>query len=119
MKQLVLVVLIAATTLSVSAQKNYRDYDRNNNRVERYDKYDRFDKRDKKEFKRQLDRINHEYDAKIRTVMRSPFLSRMAKRRKVDDLQNERRYVLNECRARFYRQKDYAERGKHNGRNRW
>lgn len=117
MKQLVLVVLIAATTLSVSAQKNHRDYDRNNNRVERYDKYDRFDNnRDKKEFKRQLDRINHEYDAKIRTVMRSPFLSRMAKRRKVDELQNEKRYALNACRANFYRQKDYAERGR---RNRW
>ena len=120
MKQLALVLLIAVTTLSVSAQRHNRDNDRYD-RVERYDnnKYDRFNKRDKQEFKRQLDRINHEYDAKIRTVMHSPFLGRRAKDRKIDQLENERRYALNDCRARFYRQMDYAEKGRNNRRDRW
>lgn len=123
MKQLVLVLLIAATTLSVSAQKDYRNNDRDRDRYDRVDrnnnKYDRFDKRDKQAFRRQIDRINSEYDARIHTIQRSPFLGRNAKSRKINQLENERRYALNECRAKFYREMDYAERGRNHRRNKW
>ena len=124
MKQLVLVLLISATTLSVSAQKDYRGNNRDRDRydrVDRYDdkKFDRFDKREREAYRRQLERINHEYDAKIRTIARSPFLGRRAKQRKIEQLQNERRHELNACRARFHRDRDYAERGRNNRRNKW
>ena len=123
MKQLVLVLLIAATSLSVSAQKDYRDNNRNrdkHDRVDRYDdKHDRFDRKQKEQFRRQIELINHDYDAKIHQVRRNPFIRERIKRRKINELQNERRIALNECRARFYRQIDYAERGKNNRRNKW
>ena len=118
MKQLVLVLLIAATSLSVSAQKDYRN--RNNgkyDRVDRYnDKHDRFDNRQKEEFRRQLERINYEYDSKIRTVKNMPLTRTRVKARKIKVLENERLIALNECRARFYRQMDYAERGNNHRR---
>jgi hypothetical protein len=118
MKKLVLVLLVAATTLSVSAQRNnrHRDNDRYD-RVDRYnDKHDRFDKRQKEEFRRQLERINHEYDSRIRMVKNMPLTRARVKARKIKVLENERRIALNECRARFYRQMDYAERGNNHRR---
>lgn len=121
MKQLVLVLLIAATTLSVSAQKDYRDNNRKKNKYDRVDRYDdkrgRFDKRQKEEFRRQLERINHDFDSRIHAVSRNPWISRKNKARKINQLENERRYALNECRARFHRQIDYADRGRNNRRN--
>lgn len=121
MKQLVLVLLIAATSLSVSAQKDYHNNRKKNkyDRIDRYDnnKYERFNARQKEEFRRQLERINHNYDSKIRSVSHNPWISRRNKARKINDLENERRYALNECRAKFYRQMDYAERGRNNRRN--
>ena len=124
MKQLVLVLLIAATSLSVSAQKDYHGNNRKRDkydRVDRYDdnKHDRFNARQKEEFRRQLERINHNYDSKIRSVSRNIWISRRNKARKINDLENERRYALNECRAKFYRQMDYAERGRNNRRNKY
>jgi len=123
MKQLVLVLLIAATSLSVSAQKDYRDNNRNNDKYDRVDRYDnrhdKFDRRQKEEFRRQLERINHDYDARIRSVAHNPWTSRRKKEMKINQLENERRYALNECRAKFYRQMDYAERGRNNRRNKW
>jgi len=121
MKQLVLVLLIAATSLSVSAQKDYRDNNRKRDkydRVYRYNdnKYDRFNARQKEEFRRQLERINHDYDSRIRSVSRNVWISRRKKDMKINQLENERRYALNECRAKFYRQMDYAERGRNNRR---
>src|SRR5205085_12135119 len=75
MKQLALVLLIAATSLSVSAQKDYRYNNRNKDKYDRVDRYedkrDRFDSREKEEFRRQLERINHEYDSRIRSVSHS------------------------------------------------
>jgi hypothetical protein len=99
MKQLVLVLLIAATSLSVSAQKDYHNNNRKKDkydRVDRYDdnKYDRFNARQKEEFRRQLERINHNYDSKIRSVSRNLWISRRNKARKINDLENERRYAL-------------------------
>ena len=121
MKQLVLVLLIAATSLSVSAQKDYRDNNRKRDkydRVYRYNdnKYDRFNARQKEEFRRQLERINHDFDSRIRSVSRNVWISRRKKDMKINQLENERRYALNECRAKFYRQMDYAERGRNNRR---
>ena len=123
MKQLVLVLLIAATSLSVSAQKDYRDNNRNKDKHDRVDRYDnknsRLDRRQREEFRRQLERINHDYDSRIRSVSRNPWINRRTKARKINELENERRYALNECRARFHRQMDYAESGKNNRRNKW
>ena len=91
MKQLVLVLLIAATSLSVSAQKDYHGNNRKRDkydRVDRYDdnKYDRFNARQKEEFRRQLERINHNYDSKIRSVSRNPWISRRNKARNAIDM---------------------------------
>jgi hypothetical protein len=123
MKQLALVLLIAVTSLSVSAQYNHRD-NRNHDkydRVRRYEnnRYDKFDSRQKEEFRRQLERINQHYDAKIRSVVHNMWTSRRKKEMKINRLENERRIALNECRAKFYRQMDYAERGRNNRRNKW
>lgn len=119
MKQLLFVLMIAATSLSVSAQRNYNDNDRRD-RVERYNnKGDRFDRRQKEEFARQIARINHEYDAKIHSVRSAPFMRSRVKARRVNDLENQRRYALNECRTKFYRQMDYADRGRNHKRDRW
>ena len=123
MKQLVLVLLIAATSLSVSAQKDYRS-NRNHDkhyRVDRYNnnRYDKFDRRQKEEFRRHLERINQHYDARINSVLRNPWIGRRKKDMKINQLENERRIALNECRAKFYRQIDYAERGRYNRRNKW
>jgi hypothetical protein len=123
MKQLVLVLLIAATSLSVSAQNDYHRNNRNkdkHDRVDRYDnRYDKFDRKQKEQFRRQLESINHDYDARIRSVSHNPWISRRKKANKINQLENERRLALNECRARFHRQMDYAERGRNNRRNKW
>ena len=124
MKQLLLVLLIAATTLSVSAQSDYHNNNRDRNkydRVDRYDnnRYDRFNGRQKEEFRRQLERINQHYNAKINSVSRNHWISRRKREMKINQLENERRIALNECRAKFYRQMDYAERGRNNRRNKW
>jgi len=124
MKQLVLVLLIAATTLSVSAQSDYHNNNRDrdkHDRVHRYDnnRYDKFDGRQKEEFRRQLERINQHYNAKINSVSRNHWISRRKREMKINQLENERRIALNECRAKFYRKMDYAERGRNNKRNKW
>ena len=123
MKQLVLVLLIAATSLSVSAQNEYHRNNRYKDKHDRVDRYnnrnDRFDRRQKEEFRRQLERINHDYNARIRSVSHNPWISRRKKAIRINHLENERRIALNECRARFYRQMDYAERGRNNRRNKW
>lgn len=123
MKQLVLVLLVAVTSLSVSAQYNNRN-NRNHDKYDRMDRYhngryDRFDRRQKEEFRRQLESINQHYDARINSVARNPWTSRRKKEIKINRLENERRIALNECRAKFYRQLDYAERGRNNRRNKW
>jgi hypothetical protein len=123
MKQLALVLLIAATSLSVSAQYNHRD-NRNHDKYDRVrrhenNRYDKFDGRQKEEFRRQLERINQHYDAKIRSVAHNMWTSRRKKEIKINRLENERRIALNECRAKFYRQMDYAEKGRNNRRNKW
>lgn len=121
MKQLVIVLLIAATSLSVSAQKDYCENTRKKDKYDRVDRYNdkrgRFDKRQKEEFRRQLEKINHDYDSRIRVVSRNPWINRRNKARKINELENERRYALNECRARFHRQMDFADRGRNNRRN--
>ena len=124
MKQLLLVLLIAATTLSVSAQSDYHNNNRDRNkydRVDRYDnnRYDRFNGRQKEEFRRQLERINQHYNAKINSVSRNHWISRRKREMKINQLENERLIALNECWAKFYRQMDYAERGRNNRRNKW
>ena len=124
MKQLVLVLLMAATSLSVSAQYNNRNNNRNHDKYDRADRYDnnrhdRFDRRQKEEFRRQLESINQHYDARINAVAHNRWTSRRKKEMKIQRLENERRIALNECRAKFYRQMDYAERGRNNRRNKW
>ncbi|HUQ65452.1 MAG TPA: hypothetical protein VM101_04825 [Flavitalea sp.] len=119
MKQIALVLLIAATSLTVSAQKDYRNNNRNKDKHDRVDRYEkkrgRLDGREKEELRRQLERINHEYDKRIRSVSHS-WTSRRHKAMKIEQLENERHYALNECRAKFYRRMDYAERGRYNRR---
>ena len=123
MKQLVLVLLIAATTLSVSAQRDYRNNERDYDRYDRVDRnnkhQNKFDRREKEVFRRQLETINRQYGARINRISRSPFLGRNAKSRKINQLENERHYALNECRAKFYREMDYADRGKNMRRKKW
>jgi hypothetical protein len=136
MKQLVLVLLIAATALSVSAQKDYRNdnrtydkydrneryddrYDRDKRRDDRYRNRDRFDRREKEALRHQLEAINHRYDAKINSISRKPFMRSSVKARRINELEHERRIALNECRAKFYRKMDYANRDKKFKRSKW
>lgn len=131
MKQVVLVLLIAVTSLSVSAQKDYRGNNRNHKHdrvdrnVDKYDRndrnarFDRFDRRQKEELRRQLERINHQYDSRINAVRRKPFTRSSVKERRIHELERERRIALNECRANFYRQMDYADRSRKHKRNKW
>lgn len=121
MRQLLLVLLIAATTsVSATAQKDYRKNDRDNRRNEKYDRdgnYDKYDRddnrydkngRNKQELRRQLTIINRNYDSKINSVRRNPFIRSRVKASRIQDLEYQRRVALNECRARFSRQRDYA-----------
>jgi hypothetical protein len=125
MKQLVLLFLIAATTLSVSAQKDYRDndrsngkydrgdryedkYEQNDRRDDRYPRYDKISNRQKKELKRQSAIINRDFDSRVNSVRRNPFIRGRVKSRKIEELEYERRVALNESRARIMRQRDYA-----------
>lgn len=116
MKQLILLFLIAATTLSVSAQKDYRDNDRKyNNRDDRYEdkyerkdrrndrntRYDKFSSRDKRELRRQIADINRSFDSRIKAVRRQPFTRASVKHRRIQELEYQRRIALNECSARF------------------
>jgi hypothetical protein len=136
MKQLVLVLLIAATTLSVSAQKDYRNdnrsydkydrndryddrYDRDNRRNHRYRNNDRFDRREKEALRHQLEAINHRYDAKINAISRKPFMRSSVKARRINELERERRIALNECRAKFYRKLDYTRHNRKYKRSKW
>lgn len=119
MKTLVLVLLIAATSLSVSAQKDHCD-NRKKDKYDRVDRYnDKHNRREKEEYRRQLERINRDYESRIHAVSRNPWISRRNKARKIHELETQRRYALNECRARFHREMDYAERGRNNRRNKW
>lgn len=125
MRQLLLVLLIAVTTsVTASAQKDYRDNDRDNRRNEkfdrqkydrndpRYDKYDRYDNktRNKQELRRRVAIINSEYDSKINSVRRNPFIRSRVKARRIHDLESQRRIALNEVRQRYSgrRQRDYT-----------
>lgn len=118
MKQVILVLLIATTSLSVSAQRHHDDNDRRDRVERRNDRNYRFDKRDKQELRRQIARINHEYNSKIHSVKNSPFVRARVKARKINQLEDQRRHELNVCRAKFYRDMDYADRGRNNRRDR-
>jgi hypothetical protein len=141
MKQLVLLLLIAASALSVSAQKDYRDenrnddnydrgryedrrdrnedkYDRNDRRDERNSSYDKYDKHRRQELRRRLDIVNRDYDSRINSVRRNPFMRSRVKARRIEELEYQRRVALDECRSRFSRQRDYAGEDKYYKRGR-
>lgn len=110
MKRVLLLLLIVASAVTVSAQKQYR-----NDRDERYHyKYDNrkeirgnFDRRD---YKRQVMNINRQFDAKVRSVKKNPFMSRNQKNRKIHELEMHRRMALKEYRKHLNhnRKRDYA-----------
>lgn len=119
MKQLFLLLIIAASAISVSAQKDYRRNDRNESL---HYKNDRIDRRDlhknhgnRQEFRRQSAIINRDYDSRINYIRKSPFMRRNVKARKIRELEAERRVALNQSRERFTGKKvrDYARDRRH------
>ena len=129
MKRLLLLLLVTASVLSVSAQKDYRGHDRqdryhNNNKGDSQDRYHYKHKGDRKhelknkknraEFKKQLANINRTFDDRIRSTRRNPFMSGNQKARKVRELEIHRRSAINECMDRFNvkGRKDFADRNR-------
>lgn len=120
MKRLLLLLLVAVSAFSVSAQKDYRGNDRN----ERYHYKHKGDKRhdlrnnkhNRAEFKKQVMAINHRFDERARAIQKNPFMGRNQKAKKMRELEMHRRMALNECRDRFnVKQRDYAN-GRRYGR---
>lgn len=105
MKRVLFLLLIAVSALSVSAQREYRSNQPN----ERYHYKNERNKdlgrkhgnvRNRESYRRQMDRINHEFDARIHSIRRNPFMSRNQKNRKIRELEMHRRVALNEFRDR-------------------
>jgi hypothetical protein len=101
MKHLFLFVLIAASAMSVSAQKVYRDNDRHeqyhykNDRDDRNKMYDQNgNERRAFEARRQVEVINRNYDARINSIRRDPYMRNRVKERKIRKLESERRIAL-------------------------
>lgn len=115
MKQLFLLLLIAASTVSVSAQRDYRDKDRHeryhykDNRQDRHRIRDRHVKLNRKEYRHQVAMINRSFDARISEVKRHPFMRRRVKERKIQVLQLERRIALDQLKYRFSGKREYVK----------
>jgi len=100
-------MLITASAITVSAQKNYKD----NDRKDRYHYDYKGDRKhdvnrgryDRSEYKRQATAINRSFDDRIRSIERNPFMNRRQKERKVQELQMHRKVALKECRERLRR----------------
>jgi hypothetical protein len=126
MKKLLLLLLIASSAITVSAQKDYRDNDRNERyhykHEQRKDVRGRHDNNDrnKREYQRQMSQINAEFDSRVRSVRKNPFMGRAQKNRKIEELEMHRRVALRESRDRFTgnRSRDFA-REKNNNRRKW
>jgi hypothetical protein len=141
MKQLLMILLIAGvTSLSASAQKNYRNNDGDDRRDQKYDRNDgyadngydsrnrNYDKNDsyqnngrnRQEMKRQMAIINRDYDSRTNSVRRSPFMRARVKARKIQDLEYERRVALQTCMDRFSgRRNGYSDNNGNNRRQKW
>jgi hypothetical protein len=118
MKQLFLSMLIAATALTASAQKDYRNHDQSetyhykNDRDTRYDLSKNYGPKDR-EMRRQIEAINREYNYKIVSIRHNQHMRDRVKDRKIRKLEIERRTAINDCQDRFTgRHRDYAERGR-------
>lgn len=138
MKQLLLLMLIVGSAVSLSAQTAFRNengiqdqenrYDRNDDRYNgKYDNYDRNRKnesynsisgRNKREMRRQIAQINRNYDQRIQYVKRNRFTSRRDKMRKINELEHHRHIAISRCRDKFsgQRSRDYADRNYRKGR---
>lgn len=111
-------MLIVSSAISVSAQKDYRDNGCNDRYHYKYDGdrkkdvYKRHDRhfRNRQEFRRQVAQINYDFDRRVRSIERNPFMSRGQKARKIHELEMHRRIALRECHDRFSgnRGRDYA-----------
>lgn len=111
MKRLFLLLLIASTALTVSAQKDYRNSDRDDRYHYRNDHKDRCQvhKNPRKEMKRQMATINREFNTRIEYVRRHPHMRRNEKARRIEELELHRRLALDRCRDRFSgRHRDFA-----------
>jgi len=121
MKKLLFMLLIIASAITVSAQKDYRGNDRD----ERYHYKHKGDRKrqlhNNAEFKRQVAAINHRFDERARSIQRNPFMNRRQKSDKFRELEMHRRMALNECRDRFSgrKQRDYADGHRRSRNDKW
>lgn len=126
MKKVLLLLLIASSAITVSAQKTYRDNDRDDRYHYKHERSkdvrdrNNNNNRNKREYQRQMSRINSDFDSRINSIRRKPFMGRNQKNRKIQELEMQRRVALRECRDRFKgnRGRDYARERKYNDRRR-
>jgi hypothetical protein len=113
MKRLFLVLVIAGSAFTVSAQSNY------NHSNERYHYKDNRDSRHevtrpikKRELKNQLATINRDYDVRISYVRNHPNMRRGEKNRQIRELERQRKIALDQCRIKFMdrNHRGYAKR---------
>ena len=104
MKQLLLMLIIAGSALTVSAQRNsdYRHNDRYHYKDNRHDRRDiRHKPIKKREMERQMAVINRDYDARINYIKGYPAMKRREKSREIKKLEKQRHIALDQCRERF------------------
>ena len=96
MKQLLLMLIIAGSALTVSAQRNsdYRHNDRYHYKDNRHDRRDiRHKPIKKREMERQMAVINRDYNARINYIKGHPAM--------IKKLEKQRHIALDQCRERF------------------
>ena len=104
MKQLLLMLIIAGSALTVSAQRN-SDYHHNDRYHYKDNRHDRRDIRHKpikkREMERQMAVINRDYNARIAYIKGHPGMKRREKSREIKKLEKQRHIALDQCRERF------------------
>jgi hypothetical protein len=101
-KKLLLVLVIAGSAFTVSAQSNY------NHSNERHHYKDNRDTRNdlhrpikKRDLKNQLAVINRDYDARISYIKNHPNMRRAEKNRQIRQLEKQRKIALDQCKSKF------------------
>ena len=112
-RKLLLVLVIAGSAFTVSAQSNY------NHSNERYHYKDNRDSRHeihrpvkKRDLKNQLSVINRDYDARISYIKNHPNMRRAEKNRQIRELEKQRKVALDQCKSRFMNRNHRGYAGK-------
>jgi hypothetical protein len=108
MKRMLLLLLICASAVSVSAQRDYRKDDRRERYHYKHDRQKHLGNRG--EYRRQVQAINYQFDSRIHSIRENRFMGRNRKNREIRELEVQRRVALQQCRDRYFggKRKDFA-----------